>query len=112
MTNRFKDFGSGKTVDKEPLKFALEGEEFECIPAVPGKVLLNLVANSNDDDGAAMAKTIESFFRIVLTEESYERFDALTIDPKKSVSVETLGEIVAWLVGEYSGRPTEGPEDS
>lgn len=112
MTNRFKDFGSGNTVDTTPLSFKLHGEEFECHKALQGKVLLDLVANSNEDDGAAVAKTIDSFFKAVMDEENYERFDALLRDPTKIVSVETLGEITAWLVEEYSSRPTGGPEDS
>lgn len=112
MTNRFKDFGSGTTVDQAPLTFKLHDEEFECHPAVPGKVLLNLVANSNEDDGAAMAKTIDRFFEITLKPESYERFVTLTEDPNRIVSVETLGEVTAWLVEQYSGRPQQGPEDS
>lgn len=112
MTNRFKDFGSGSSIDQAPLTFKLHDEEFECQPAVPGKVLLNLVANSNEDDGAAMAKTIDRFFEITLKPESYERFVTLTEDPNRIVSVETLGEVTAWLVEQYSGRPQQGPEDS
>lgn len=112
MTNRFKDFGSGKTVNEEPLKFKLHSEEFECRPSLQGKVLLDLVASSDENDGAAMARTMDKFFKLTLIEESYERFTALTEDPDRIVSVETLGEITAWLVEEYSGRPTQGPEDS
>ena len=112
MTNRFKDFGSGKDVNSEPLKFALHGEEFECRPALQGKVLLDLVANSDENDGAAVAKVMTTFFKTTLVEESYERFNTLLEDPDKIVSVETLGEITGWLVSEYSGRPTSGPEDS
>jgi hypothetical protein len=29
MTTRFKDFGSGENVNKEPLSFQLYGESFE-----------------------------------------------------------------------------------
>lgn len=112
MTNRFKDFGSGNTVDTAPLSFKLHGEEFECHQALQGKILLDLVANSNENDGAAVAKTIDSFFKAVMNEENYERFDTLLRNPTKIVSVETLGEITAWLVEEYSSRPTGGPEDS
>jgi len=112
MTNRFKDFGSGTGAEETPLTFKLHGEEFECRPAVQGKVLLDLVANSNDDDGAAMARTIDRFFELTLLPESYERFDTLAKDPDRIVSVETLGEITAWLVEQYSGRPQQGPEDS
>ena len=48
----------------------------------------------------------------VLIEESYSRFDSLLTDPDKIVSVDTLGQISAWLVEVYTARPTEGPEVS
>jgi hypothetical protein len=112
MTNRFKDFGSGTTVADTPVSFKIHGEEFECYPALQGKMLLDLVANSNENDGAAVAKTIDAFFKAVLVEESYSRFETLLKDPTRIVSVETLGEITAWLVEEYSSRPTGGPEAS
>ena len=112
MTNRFKDFGSGNKVNEEPLKFQLHGEEFECRPSLQGKILLDLVANSDENDGAAIARTMDKFFKMTLLEESYGRFNTLLEDPDRIVSVETLGEITAWLVEEYSGRPTPGPEDS
>jgi hypothetical protein len=111
MTNRFKDFGAGSAVTDTPVSFKLHGEDFECYPALQGKMLLDLVANSDENDGAAIAKTIDSFFKAVLVEESYARFDILLRDPTRIVSVETLGEITSWLVEEYSSRPTAGSED-
>jgi hypothetical protein len=45
-----------------------------------------------------------------LPAESYARFDALLEDEKKIVSVETLGEIIGWLIEEYSDRPNPQPE--
>jgi hypothetical protein len=62
--------------------------------------------------GSGAAKVITSFFSTVLLDESYERFEALIQDPEKIVTVETLGEITAWLVEEYTGRPTQRPEPS
>jgi hypothetical protein len=112
MTNRLKDFGAGSDAATEPLKFKLHDEEFECYPALQGKVLLDLVANSNEDSGAAMARTIDTFFKMTLLPESYGRFDTLLQDPKRIVSVDTLGEITGWLVEEYSGRPNQLPEVS
>lgn len=112
MTNRFKDFGAGKEVTSEPVTFKLHDEEFECYPAMQGKVLLDLVANSNEDDGAAIARTIDKFFAVTLLPESYIRFTALLEDPLRIVSVDTLGEITGWLVEEYAGRPNQEPEVS
>jgi hypothetical protein len=114
MTNRFKDFGAGGSVNTTPLSFKIHGEEFHCRPSIQGKTLLDIVANSGsgDDSGVGAAKTINTFFEVTLVEESYKRFEALLTNPDKIVSVETLGEITAWLVEEYSSRPTPQPEPS
>lgn len=110
---RFKDFGAGTDLNLDPLSFKLYGEDFECYPAIQGKVLLDFVAQSSDDNAASsMADIILMFFSKTLKPESYERFMLLIDDPERVVSIETLGEITSWLVGEYSDRPTEQPESS
>lgn len=109
---RFKDFGAGKNAGKrEPLVFKLHGEEFNCVTEVQGSVMLNLVIDSSSDDPSATAKVISGFFKSVMQEESYVRFEELLQDKEKIVSVETLSEIVAWLIEEYGNRPEEQPED-
>lgn len=110
MTTRFKDFGSPET-NEEPVSFMLFGETFTCIPSLPGKFLLNLIAESNSDDPVASSNIVSKFFDTVLVEESRERFNALAVDPERVVSVETLSDITAWLVEEYAARPTEQPEN-
>ena len=113
MTGRFKDFGSNEGVVKEPLSFKLYDEKFDCYPAVQGKVLLELVRKAGDEsDPAAAADVIDSFFGIALLPESFEKFNELLRDPKRIVTVETLSEIAAWLVSEYSERPTKESSDS
>lgn len=108
---RFKDFGSGGDQPTEAISFKIHGEEFVCRPAMQGKVLLDLVARSADDQNpGAAAAVISDFFKTVLVEESYERFNALATDPDRIVDVEMLGEIVGWLVEQYSDRPTSRPE--
>jgi hypothetical protein len=110
-TNRFKDFGSGKTSgETEPLVFKLHDEEFVCVPEIQGQVMLDLVVESNSDNPSATAKVIGGFFQSVLEEESYARFDKLREDKTRIVSVETLSEIVAWLIESYSNRPNQQPE--
>jgi hypothetical protein len=108
MSKRFKDFGGSEKVNSEPLSFKIYDEVFNCRPSLPGKILLSLVAQSGDD-GAALATTIEGFFEICLLEDSKDRFKSLLDDPDRVVTVETLGDITAWLVEEYSTRPTKGP---
>jgi hypothetical protein len=111
MTNRFKDFGSGGEVNRAPLSFKLHNEEFQCKPSIQGKVLLDIVADA-DDDGAGAARTITKFFEVTLVPESFTRFELLLKDSEKIVTVETLADITGWLVEEYSSRPTQRPEPS
>lgn len=110
---RFKDFGKGKDDGfdtKEPIKFALHGEEFVCHPRMQGKTLLQFVELANSEDAGDSAKITRVFFEKVMSAETYKRFDALLDDPEKIVSVETLGEIIGWIIEEYSNRPNQQPE--
>lgn len=110
MTTRFKDFGAPEA-NSEPLSFALFGETFNCIPSLPGKFLLDLVAESSSEDPASSAAVVSKFFNLVLADESRDRFNALAEDPTRIVPVETLSDITAWLVQEYTARPTVQPEN-
>jgi hypothetical protein len=106
MTTRFKDFGSGTdTATSEPISFMIHGEEFHCVPALQGKALLGFVAESQSADPATQAAVIEKFFDKVLLEESLARFTALQDSKDKIVSVETLSEILGWVVEQYTVRP-------
>jgi hypothetical protein len=110
---RFKDFGKGKDdglENKEPVKFALHGEEFVCHPRMQGKTLLQFVELANSEDAGDSAKITRVFFEKVMAPNEYERFNTLLDDPEKIVTVETLGEIIGWLVEEYSSRPNQQPE--
>lgn len=110
---KFKDFGSGiDTSTAEPISFKIYDEEFYCVPALQGKVLLGFVSASNSEDPSKQAKIIEDFFNYVLTEESETRFNALQETKDKIVSVELLGDIIAWVVEQYTDRPEEQPGDS
>ena len=103
---KFKDFGiGGADPNAEPIKFVIHGEEFECIPEIQGKVLLDLIADSSSDDAVRNAEVSNKFFSKVMTSDSYERFNTLLVSKDKIVSVETLGEITGWLVEQYSDRP-------
>lgn len=110
---RFKDFGSPDAgVEHEAISFKVYGEEFFCRPVIPGKILLRFVKMSNSDDAGQTAQAIDEFFKHALLPESYDRFEALTNDPERLITVDTLAQIIQWIVEEQSDRPTQGPEPS
>ncbi len=106
---RFKKFTGGSDKPLPPLSFEVYDEEFFAHGAIQGKTLINLVKKSRSDDPADQADLIEEFFQKALTPESLERWNTLQDDPEKIVDVELLGEIVGWLVEEYTNRPEELP---
>lgn len=109
--SRFKDFGAGSAKDsKEPISFKIHGEEYACVPEIQGKTLLKLVADSGSEDPVKAAKAIDKFFDMVLDDESLVRFNMLVEDKHKIVTVETLSEIIAWLMEQYTDRPEAQPE--
>jgi hypothetical protein len=109
---RFKDFGSGSSDSTfEPLSFKIYDQEFQCVPQIQGKLLISLVSSSSSEDPIKAAQTITTFFDYVLVKESKERFNELLESPETIVTVETLSEIVAWLIEEYTARPNQQPED-
>lgn len=110
---RFKDFGSGtSSKNSEPIVFKLHGEEFKCLPELQGKTFLDMVTSSASEDPAVSSAVTMNFFQSVLFEESLERFNALISDKEKIVSLDTLTEIVSWLIEEYTERPLVQQEDS
>ena len=106
---RFKDFGAPSS--DEPITFKLHGEKFTAKGAIQGKVLMNIMKEADADNPAESAGMILDFFDVALLPESKKRFDALLEDDDKIVPVETLAEIVGWLMEEYAGRPEGQRED-
>jgi hypothetical protein len=74
--------------------------------------MLDFVKLSSSEDPSESAGAILKFFEKVLVAESFERFNALAEDPERIVTVQTLADIVGWIMEEYSNRPLEGFERS
>ena len=105
---RFKDFGIGSPAENtEPISFKLWGEEFHCVTSIQGKLLLEIVSDSSSDDPAKSALVMDKFFNAVLKPDSKKRFDEVLSDSEKITTLDTLGDIVGWLMEEYSNRPKE-----
>jgi hypothetical protein len=105
---KFRDFGNGGDgAPKEPISFKLWDQEFHCVPAIQGRLLLDIVSDSSSEDVSKSSQVMDKFFNAVLKPESKKEFDEILSDQEKITSLETLTEIVAWLMEEYSNRPNE-----
>ena len=111
---KFKDFGAPALAasSDEPITFQLYGETFRCIPAMQGTTLIEFIAQASMDDPSAGARAVLNFFTTVIVQSDLEKWEAMTKSSETIVPMETLSEIMDWLVEQYSARPTEPPTAS
>jgi hypothetical protein len=103
---RHKSFGKPKGLKKEPITFDLYDEDFSAYPEVQGVQLLEFSKKISSESQTVVTGALLEFFEQVLYPESYERLVELWNDPKRIVPIETISDIVAYLVEEYTDRPT------
>lgn len=104
--NNTKSFSSKKT-KAEPIKFTLEDQEFEVYGNVPGSVLLEFMEYAGSESAAETAKGIRYYLEHSMDKATYKRFKTLIDDPDILIDIETLSEIVSYLIEERTSRPTE-----
>lgn len=108
---RHKSFQS-RQEKKEELTFDIDGEIFTCKPEISGTVILEFLSLLVSDNPSISLTALLSFFKEALGPNEYARFDAFVKEPDRIVSIETLGQIFEFLVGEYAGRPFQQPSAS
>lgn len=110
---RTKKFSSKlKMSDFEPLSFELNEETFNCKAALQGGYLLKFVAEADSDQGGRSSEALLGFFEYVMEKDEFERWNKMLDDPENIIDIEVIGEIVAYLIEEYTSRPTKRPSRS
>lgn len=105
-----KDFdAAAREAVGESLTFTLGGEQFTTTPELPAVPMLRLAAVA-DKEGAEGATAFYQFLQAMLVEEDVARFEAMAM--RERIGMERLGEVVAWLIEEMTGRPTQPPSAS
>lgn len=104
----------------EPIEFELSGKAVKARPRLPGMVLLRFIeatsnlSNEGDEKSQAdLIREITPFFKAALYPDSFEVFSKITESPETDeeiYEIDDLMEILGWLVGEYTDRPTSGSD--
>lgn len=79
---------------------------FTAIAVAPGGALLAFTEKVEPETGGRPASAIIQFLEDVLVDEDVARFTELIHSKTSQVDIETLGEVVSWLMEEYGQRPT------
>lgn len=106
----YKEFQAATST--EPVTFKIGSDMFEAAAQCPAGVLLSMAANSSDEGGAGAVTAAMDFLDAVLKETSRARFAERMTSVEDPISITTVTELVQWLIGVYTGRPTEQPSPS
>lgn len=106
-SRKMKSFTPAKKREAlEPVPFELCGEEFEAYPKIAGIKLLEFIATGVDGSNSA-AQGILDYLKSSMKDTEYKRFYDVVSDPENEIEIETLSEIVSYLIEAQSSRPTE-----
>lgn len=108
---RHRSFSSSAPVEdsaavQEPVTFDIAGETFTASPEIQGIVLMDFL-EASDGGGVGSIVAFKNFIKEALGEEEYAKFDKHLRTSKENVDVEQIAAIVAYLVEEYTSRPTK-----
>jgi hypothetical protein len=112
MDEQIRDFSSGR----KPLKFRIDNDTFEAPADIPAMVLLEFSkrfeAMGDQADTAKYIEAVLAMLEMVLNKNSFEQFRARLDNRDYPISLDQLNEVLNWLMGVYTGRPTEPSESS
>lgn len=83
-----------------------EAISFKCASKIPGMVLVDFIAEMDEDNAQSMGVGLQNFFKHALG-ENHEAFLKYVRDPENEVGIDDLSEMAGWLAEQYSdGNPT------
>ena len=107
---RHRSFSTRSKASQPPVTFDLDGTKFTCRAQVPGTVLLEHVERLSD--GKTAAAELLTIWRDVFDEDEHKAFREYVDAPDNLVDVQDLGEVLSFVLGELSGRPTPASSPS
>lgn len=100
-----------KAQEETEIGFDLGETHYDCRPEIQGAVILEFIAAADNGNSGAAAQILP-FFDEVLPEDELEKFKAQLKSKDEIIEMETLSEIVGYLIEEYTDRPTEASTPS
>lgn len=108
-TSRHRSFSSSEEAPKEqlePVTFDLAGETFAAKPELQGIVLMDFL-EASDGGGVTSIVAFKTFLEESMEEAEYARLNKHLRTATENVDIEKIAKVVAYLVEEYTSRPTK-----
>lgn len=101
------------SIGRKSIKFKVDDDIFEAVPDIAAELAmeyasqLELLTNTEENTLNSQKEVVHSTIRLILFEESADRFIARLRDRKNPIGSQRFGKITEWLLEQYGLRPTE-----
>lgn len=106
-----KDFSRPRRL----IQFTIDGDQFDCVPAIPAQTLMDMTTKFQDMDGENPSESIAAMMEVLkqfLLPASYRRFTERMGSQTDPIEFPQVNEVIMWLMGEYGMRPTKLSSES
>lgn len=106
---RHRSFSSSEEAPKDSLEavsFDLAGETFEAKPELQGIVLMDFL-EASDGGGVTSIVAFKTFLKDTMEEAEFARLNTHLRTATENIDIEKIAKVVAYLVEEYTSRPTK-----
>jgi len=103
-----KTFQSGRG-KKKPIPFAIDEDEYVFTPPKVATIATDLFDDLDSDDETRATSSARAAFDWLsngLPEKQAERIKTRLKDPDDDLDLPDIVEVIKWLLGKVSGRPT------
>jgi hypothetical protein len=101
---------------RKRLDFTVDDDTFDAAIGLPGDIYAEFVTTYNSTQEAETYQQVhdalKGALRLVLLDESWERFQARLRDKTNPIDDDQMSDVVIWLMEEYGMRPTQPSQPS
>jgi hypothetical protein len=95
----------------EPVDVEVDGRTVTFLPPTTGQIAVTLAGSSEMATDSELAAAQINFFFSLLEKRDATWFRRRLFDRSDDFDIETIGEIVEYLMEQWSARPTKQPSD-
>jgi len=111
VSDEMRDF----TINRRTIKFKIDDDVFEAVKDIPAQIMLDFAVGAQQLETTASNQGVETILKLLemsLLPESGQRFRRRMSDPDSPIGIQTVMEVIPWLMEQYGMRPTQSPEPS
>lgn len=112
FTTAVEEANKGTDPEEHALEFSVDGVLCKGYRPGDGQLAYLMASTGRHSTGQERVAGLINFFVAVLDDDSHTYIVNRLLDREDAFGIEQVQAIMEWLVGAWSGRPTQSPSDS